>query len=400
MDVFEILKFIFVVSTLLLLILLYYYKLKKIYNISFNSYYLLTVCIISLILYNLLSFKIFSLNIEFYVLTLLTIFFIAYTLKTKRLLDCISLSEIFKSQKLKNKSAILFDKSYYSFETMYLFEFIILSLSLIISFYYLQKITIEKYILIISSILIFIFFSFKIVVSDIQKKLKKNYILEIILFLSLFINLIYFGLNLNTDSYFNHCIIFILEILFLISLITNFGISSRAIISEDKFILKEKLESNFYLFFNNELCFYFFYKYLDKIEQDSKILIKIYLDISKYKLKLVLNENCNEIRNTIDFFDNNKQFIKNPKLKEKLEIKFESIKKFINENNYENNKNIFDKVFSIIDDIFNKKYKIFKGTKEYEELFSFINLIYFLDEYIYIESFYFNYINNEELQNI
>ena len=400
MDVFEILKFIFVVSTLLLLILLYYYKLKKIYNISFNSYYLLTVCIISLILYNLLSFKIFSLNIEFYVLTLLTIFFIAYTLKTKRLLDCISLSEIFKSQKLKNKSAILFDKSYYSFETMYLFEFIILSLSLIISFYYLQKITIEKYILIISSILIFIFFSFKIVVSDIQKKLKKNYILEIILFLSLFINLIYFGLNLNTDSYFNHCIIFILEILFLISLITNFGISSRAIISEEKFILKEKLESNFYLFFNNELCFYFFYKYLDKIEQDSKILIKIYLDISKYKLKLVLNENCNEIRNTIDFFDNNKQFIKNPKLKEKLEIKFESIKKFINENNYENNKNIFDEVFSIIDDIFNKKYKIFKGTKEYEELFSFINLIYFLDEYIYIESFYFNYINNEELQNI
>ena len=130
MDVFEILKFIFVVSTLLLLILLYYYKLKKIYNISFNSYYLLTVCIISLILYNLLSFKIFSLNIEFYVLTLLTIFFIAYTLKTKRLLDCISLSEIFKSQKLKNKSAILFDKSYYSFETMYLIEFIILSLSL------------------------------------------------------------------------------------------------------------------------------------------------------------------------------------------------------------------------------------------------------------------------------
>ena len=400
MDVFEILKFIFVVSTLLLLILLYYYKLKKIYNISFNSYYLLTVCIISLILYNLLSFKIFSLNIEFYVLTLLTIFFIAYTLKTKRLLDCISLSEIFKSQKLKNKSAILFDKSYYSFETMYLFEFIILSLSLIISFYYLQKITIEKYILIISSILIFVFFSFKIVVSDIQKKLKKNYILEIILFLSLFINLIYFGLNLNTDSYFNHCIIFILEILFLISLITNFGISSRAIISEDKFILKEKLESNFYLFFNNELCFYFFYKYLDKIEQDSKILIKIYLDISKYKLKIVLNENCNEIRSTIDFFDNNKQFIKNPKLKEKLEIKFESIKKFINENNYENNKNIFDKVFSIIDDIFNKKYKIFKGTKEYEELFSFINLIYFLDEYIYIESFYFNYINNEKLQNI
>ena len=407
MDAYIIIKLIFIISDLLLATLISYYKLKKNYFISFNSYYLLTICIVCLISFHLLSF---FFNNKFYTLMILILFFSSFIIKIKRLLDCISLSKILKSHKLKNESKILFKKSYYSFETLYLIIFTFLSISLIILFYFLQKIIIEKYILIILSFLISIYYSFRILTSDIKKNLKRNYLIEIFIFLPFFINLlIHFELNSYNNRTFYQISIFILEALFEISIIVNCRIAYKVKVLEEKFIITKKLESDFYLFFNNELCFYFFNSFLNKNEPDSNNLMKIYLFINKYKIKILLNETVSELQDIIDFYDNNKKFISNEKLKQKLEEKFISIKKLntihniemeseVKNNNSENN--IFGEVFKVIDDYFNNKYIKFKKSKEYKKLLSLLNLLYFLDEYIFEESFYFDYANNEELQSI
>ena len=407
MDVYIIIKLIFIISDLLLVTLISYYKLKKNYFISFNSYYLLTICIVCLISFHLLSF---FFNNKLYTIMILILFFSSFIIKIKRLLDCISLSKILKSHKLKNESKILFKKSYYSFETFYLIIFTFLSIPLIVLFYFLQKIIIEKYILTILSFLISIYYSFRILTSDIKKNLKRNYLIEIFIFLSFFINLIHFELNSYIDRTFYQISIFILEVLFELSIIVNCRITYKVKVLEEKFIITKKLESDFYLFFNNELCFYFFNSFLNKNEPDSNNLMKIYLFINKYKIKVLLNENVNELKDIIDFYDKNKKFISNEKLKQKLEEIFTSIKEFNtihniemerevkNNNNCENN--IFGEVFEVIDDYFNNKYIKFKKSKEYKKLFSLLNLLYFLDEYIFEESFYFDYVNNEELQSI
>ena len=401
MDKYKNLYIIPLISELLLLFLLFYYKLKKYFNISFNSFYLFIFCIFSRILYHLLSFKEILSNKKFYIWILLIIFIFSYITRIKRLLDCISISKILKSQKIKNKSKILFEKSYYGSENIYLIIFFILTFSIILLFYFLPLINFEKYIVFFISYIILSIFVFKILLSDMRKKLKRNYISEIILFLLLVSNLIYFELSYKeeTESSFCQCVlIFIFEILFIMSVSFNFGIFSKMKISKDKFLINKKLKSDFCLFFNNELCFYAFNSYLNKNDPDSNILMKLYLDINKNKMKIILNENSNDIKILIEYFDNNKQSIKNSKLKENLEKNFENIKEKLNENKYESI--LFDEVFVSLNNEMNKKFDIFKGSGEYEKLFSFLDLIYFLDEKIFVESFYFDYINNEELDGV
>ena len=402
MDNYKYLYIISLISELLLILLVSFYKIKQYFNISFNSFYLFIFCIFSRIFYHLLSFnEILSTN-KFYIWILPIIFIFSYITRIKRLEDCISLSKILKSPKIKNKSKILFNKYYYASEHIYLIIFFILTSSIILLFYYLQLKNIEKYILFFLSYIILSFFGFKILISDMRKKLKRNYISEIILFLLLISNLIYFELSPEEEvesSVYHYILVFIFEILFIISIAFNFGIFSKPTIPEDKFLLNKKLKSDFNLFFNNELCFYAFNSYLNKNETDSNILMKLYLDINKYKMKLILNENNNDINNLIEYFNNNKQFIKNSKLKEKLENHFETIKEKIDENKYESI--LFDEIFTSLSEEMNKKFDSFKNSGEYEKLFSFLDLIYFLEEKIFVESFYFDYINNgKELDGI
>lgn len=403
MEKFKLLSYIPLILELLLIIILSYNKLKKNYNISFNSFYLLIFCLLSLILCHIISFQIFSLfTNKIDILIIIIIFFISYTIRIKRLLDCISLSKILKSTKIKNKSKILFEKSFYSFETIYFLIFAFLSTLIISLFYYLKEEFIEnykKYILFMISIILFAFFIYKFFISDIKKKIKKNFTFEIILFLILFLNLSYTKLNEDkNESFFQYIIIFIFEILFILSIGVNCIRFSRIKISEEKFLINKKLKSDFFIFFNNELCFYVFNKYYNKNYSDSKILMKLYLDINKYKMKNVLNENFNDLKNIYVFFDNNKQFIKNQKLKEKLEKNFESVMKKVDEKEFENIS--LDEIFTIINNDMNNIFNIFKKSKEHKKLFSILDLLYFLDEYIYVEAFYFEFNNNEELKFI
>ena len=391
----EICSYISLISESLLSISLIYFKLKKYYIISFNSFYLLIFNIITLKIFHFIYF-INTENIYLFYFPLLIVFQFSYILRIKRIIDCLSLSKILKSQTIKNKVKALSEKFNYSLEIFYFIYFIILSISAIILFYLINQINIKQYILLIITIIILSYSCFRISVSDMRKKLKRNYILEIILYLLLFSSLNFNELNIKDNfSSYNNILIFIFEILYLLLIAKNCGIIfSKPEIKEDKFIVNEKLKSDFDIFFNNELCFYAFNSYLNKDEQDSKIFLTLYLEIKKYKMKIILNEkDNNDIKNIIEYYENKKQYIKN--YKEKIEKIFEKIKDEINANKYGNN--IFDNLFFINRDLLNKKFGAFKKTYECKTLFSFINLISFLDEFIFVESFYFDYTNNEEL---
>lgn len=392
----QILCYISLISESLIIISLFFSKLKKNYKISFNSFYLSIFNISSLILFHLIILLPFLSSEIFYSLIALVIFIFSYMLRIKRLLDCISLSKIIKSLKIKNKSKILYEKSNYSNETIYFLLFIILTISSLSLFYYLKQTIIEKYIILVSSLIILLFFCFKICISDILNKFKKNYIFEII-----FSSLLYISFSLlfepNLGSYTTLYISlanFIIEILYLMCLCLNCGIFyAKKILAKD-FVVNEKLKKNFYLFFNNELCLYVFNLYLDENESNSKIYMKLYIDINKYNMKFNLDGNTDDAKNIINFFDTNKELINNTKLNEK----FVNINGLINENKFE--KNMFDEILTILNNYLNKKFESFKKTKEYNKLFSLLDLIYFLDEYIFVESFYFDYYNNEQLQSI
>ena len=400
MDVFQkTLCYIVLSSELLLLTILLYRKLQKLFIIYFNSFYLLLFNLISLLFFNLLSLIPCSSYTKYYLMLISLVFFFSYINRIKKIIDCISLSMILKSSEIKDKAKLLYEKLYYPYETFYFICFIILSITTFLLFYFLQNDIITKYTLYILSILIFTFFCYKILKSDMRKKYKKNYITEIILSSLLFSNLIFVEINANknNNSYY-YIILFIIEILFIICIYIN--CYARQKISEDKLLISKKLKSDFNLFFNNELCFYAFNSYLNKNESDSNFYMKLYIDINKYKMKICLNEKPDYIKNIIDFFDNNEQIIKNSKVKEKIKNIIESRRKIINDNQNQNQNenNIIDEIFTIVHNLLNTKFESFKKSREYQKIFFLLDLLYFLDEVIFIKSFYYNYIDNEELQ--
>ena len=381
---------------LLFLFSIIYYKMIGLYKVSFNSFYLLVFNISSLFLFYCL-FLIPSLTSaqNLYIIIALIVFIFSYILRITRILNCLSLSKIIKSNIIEDKSKALYSKSYYSFESFYLTIFIISSLSVFMLFYHLQEIKEEKYLLFIISIIAFILFFLKISLSDITLKLKKNYLIEIISWIIYVSNIIFISTNITL---YQLIFSFFIDFIFLIMLIINCGIFSKKKIYENDFIANNKLKNDFYLFFNNELCFHAFKSYLDKNNSDAIILMKLYIDINRYKMKCSLDGDANDAISIINYYDSNKDLIKDLKLKEKLTNIMEMKRQINNDNKLKNN--MFDEILNIINNILSDIFKEFKKRKEFEKLFSLLDLIYFLDEYIFIESFYFDYINNEELQNV
>ena len=330
-----------------------------------------------------------------YIIIALIVFIFSYILRITRILNCLSLSKIIKSNIIEDKSKALYSKSYYSFESFYLTIFIISSLSVFMLFYHLQEIKEEKYLLFIISIIAFILFCLKISLSDITLKLKKNYLIEIISWIIYVSNIIFISTNITL---YQLIFSFFIDFIFLIMLIINCGIFSKKKIYENDFIANNKLKNDFYLFFNNELCFHAFKSYLDKNNSDAIILMKLYIDINRYKMKCSLDGDANDAISIINYYDSNKDLIKDLKLKEQLTNIMEMKRQMNNDNKLKNN--MFDEILNIINNILSDIFKEFKKRKEFEKLFSLLDLIHFLDEYIFVESFYFDYINNEELQNV
>ena len=396
MDITKIIFLISLMIKLLLLITIIYYKLRGLYKISFNSFYLLIINISSLFLFHCI-FLIPSLSSDqnLYIIIALIVFIFSYILRIIRIFDCLSLSKIIKSSKIEDKSKALYSKSYYSFESFYLTIFIISSLSIFMLFYHLKEIKEEKYVLFIISIIAFILFCIKIALSDIILKLKKNYLIEIISWIIYVSNILFIS---EYIKFYQLIFTFFIDFIFLIMLCINCGIFSKKKIYEKDFIANNKLKNDFYLFFNNELCFHVFKSYLDKNKSDAIIILKLYIDINRYKIKCSLDGDSNDAISIINYYDSNKDLIKDLKLKEKINNIMEMKRQMMNDNKFENN--MFDEILNIINNNLNDVFKVFKKKKEFEKLFSLLDLIHFLDEYIFVESFYFDYINNEELQNV
>ena len=226
-----------------------------------------------------------------------------------------------------------------------------------------------------------------------KKKLKKNYAIEILVFILLFTNFVLSEINLpHKVIIYQRLCMYLNEILYIILLSINCNFFSLNRIFKENCLINKKLNSDFSLFINNELCFYSFISFIRKNEANNElsILLKLYLDINSFTINSISKEKNNDAQNIINYINNNIQFINNKNLKEKLE----------NIGNNINNENQFGEIYKIIYDILNEKYKEYKKDKEYKKLSAFLDLIFYLDEYVFIKPFYLDNYQNEELEII
>ena len=142
MDVERILWIVPIIPQIFFIILLFLNKNKGHLSISFNSFYLIIINILSLLLYHL-SFGLDILHsnqsLKF---SFLIVFFFSYIIRIKRILNILSLSCLFKAKNIKgkDKSKILYEKVSISFEFSYFFKIIFLS-AFFISISYLYELT-------------------------------------------------------------------------------------------------------------------------------------------------------------------------------------------------------------------------------------------------------------------
>lgn len=377
-----------IIPQIFFLLALFYYKIKSYLSINFNSFYLLIINIFSLLLFHL-SFEIILLNSnKLFKLIFPMIFFFSYIVRIKRILDFLSLSKILKSNKLKakEKSKILYQKSSYSFELSYLIQLVIFS-TIIIYISYIYKLAMNiKYIIEILSLIIIIFLIYKISTSDIKRKFKKSYSIEIIISYLLFSNCVISDMNFSQEIlFYKKIVLYLTEIFYIILLLINCKICSSSHIFKQNCLINKKLNSDFGLFLNNDLCFHFFNNFI-KRDSEAVILLKLYLDINSYTISSSLNQKSNEEQNIVSYINNNKQFINDKTLKELFD-KIEDTNKF-------------DNIYNIIYTNLNRKFEEFKRNREYKKLCAFLDLIFYLDEFIFTKSFYTEYFENEQLDII
>lgn len=377
-----------IIPQIFFLLALFYYKIKSYLSINFNSFYLLIINIFSLLLFHL-SFEIILLNSnKLFKLIFPMIFFFSYIIRIKRILDFISLSKVLKSNKLKakEKSKILYQKSSYSFELSYLIQLVIFS-TIIIYISYIYKLAMNiKYIIEILSLIIIIFLIYKISTSDIKRKFKKSYSIEIIISYLLFSNCVISDMNFSQEIlFYKKIVLYLTEIFYIILLLINCKICSSSHIFKQNCLINKKLNSDFGLFLNNDLCFHSFNNSI-KRDSEAVILLKLYLDINSYTISSSLNQKTNEEQNIVSYINNNKQFINDKTLKELFD-KIEDINKF-------------DNIYNIIYANLNRKFEEFKRNREYKKLCIFLDLIFYLDEFIFTKSFYTEYFENEQLDII
>ena len=395
MNVKKIIWIVPIIAHIFFIISLLYYKIKSYLSISFNSFYLLTINIISLSLFH------FSIEIEFFGSNKLfkiifsIIFFFSYIIRIKRILDFLSLSNILKLKNIKGKekSKILYGKAYNSFEISSIILLVFLSATTIYISYIFQIIIKEKHINEIISSIVSILLIYKILSSEMKKKIKKTYSIEILVFFLLFSNCILFDFNFPQKVIFlQRILLYLTEILFIIITSINCKFFSINYIYKQNCLINKKLNSDFSLFINNDLCFHSFLSFIRKKEKDSElmVLLKLYLDINSYTLKTSIEEKNKEAENIINYFNNNKQLINNINLIEN----FEKLEK------KDNDGNMFNEIYKLIYTILNKKYEEYKKDTEYKKLSAFLDIIIYLDEHIFNRPFYLEYFQNEELEVI
>ena len=371
-----------------------YCKIKSYITINFNSFYLLTINICILFLYHL------SFNFEFlvshriYKYIFPIIFFFSYIFRIRRIINILSISSILTIKKIKKeiKAKLLYDKASFCFELRSLILLIVFS-SLFLLITYSNQITIKFIISIeILSLVIALILIGKIAKTDIKKKFKTYYNLEILVFLYLFSNM-YIALGINISQKFiiyQRMVFYLMEMLYILLLSINCRIFTLNKMCKENCLINKKLNSDLFIFLNNELCFHSFNIYLGKNTKNSEsiILLKLYLDINNYTMISSKDDKSDKEENMIKYIKNQKYLITNNKLKEI----FENIDKKKDE------ENIWIEIFKIIFEELTRRFESYKKDFEYQKLTALFDLIFYLDEFIFTNNFYFENYENEQFE--
>ena len=198
-------------------------------------------------------------------------------------------------------------------------------------------------------------------------------------------------INISKDKIIYQRILFyLIEIFYILLLSINCNIFSLNRMTKENCLINKKLNSELPLFLNNELCFHSFNTYLCKNPKNTEsiILLKLYLDINIYTLITSQDDRAEKEENMINYIKNNKRSIINDNLKEI----FENIELKKNE------ENIWNEIYKIIYSDLNKKFDEYKKDSEFGKLSVLFDLIFYLDEFIFTNNFYFENYENEQLQ--
>ena len=389
MDVKKTLWIIPIIPQIFFIISVLKNKIKGNLSVSFNSFYLLIINILTLILFHS-SFELNILNLrQIFKFSFLIALFFSYVIRIKRILNILSLSYLLteKNIKRKEKSKIIYEKAFISFEITYFIKIIFFSVLFILLYYFYKLNLTIIYIIIFISIFICLFLIVKIFKSEMKKRFKAMYSAEILIFFLLFINGFLLEVNLlKVPILYQKFCFYLLEFLYIIIL----SINCRLFSFDNKFkkncLLNKKLNSDFSLFINNELFFLSFISFIKKSDNatELQILLKLYLDLNSYTINSSLDKNNGNAENIIQFINNNIQYIKNKNLKEKL-------------NKEEKN---LEEIHRIVYNLLNKKYEEYKKDNEYKKISDFLDLIFYIDEFIFSKQFYMEFYESEELEII
>ena len=389
MDVKKTLWIIPIIPQIFFIISVLKNKIKGNLSVSFNSFYLLIINILTLILFHS-SFELNILNLrQIFKFSFLIALFFSYVIRIKRILNILSLSYLLteKNIKRKEKSKIIYEKAFISFEITYFIKIIFFSVLFILLYYFYKLNLTIIYIIIFISIFICLFLIVKIFKSEMKKRFKAMYSAEILIFFLLFINGFLLEVNLlKVPILYQKFCFYLLEFLYIIIL----SINCRLFSFDNKFkkncLLNKKLNSDFSLFLNNELFFLSFISFIKKSDNatELQILLKLYLDLNSYTINSSLDKNNENAENIIQFINNNIRYIKNKNLKEKL-------------NKEEKN---LEEIHRIVYNLLNKKYEEYKKDNEYKKISDFLDLIFYIDEYIFSKQFYMEFYESEELEII
>ena len=389
MDVKKTLWIIPIIPQIFFIISVLKNKIKGNLSVSFNSFYLIIINILTLILFHS-SFELNILNLrQIFKFSFLIALFFSYVIRIKRILNILSLSYLLteKNIKRKEKSKIIYEKAFISFEITYFIKIIFFSVLFILLYYFYKLNLTIIYIIIFISIFICLFLIVKIFKSEMKKRFKAMYSAEILIFFLLFINGFLLEVNLlKVPILYQKFCFYLLEFLYIIIL----SINCRLFSFDNKFkkncLLNKKLNSDFSLFLNNELFFLSFISFIKKSDNatELQILLKLYLDLNSYTINSSLDKNNENAENIIQFINNNIRYIKNKNLKEKL-------------NKEEKN---LEEIHRIVYNLLNKKYEEYKKDNEYKKISDFLDLIFYIDEYIFSKQFYMEFYESEELEII
>ena len=385
-----------------------FYKKRNYCFIKFNSFILLLIMLMSLLVTNIIMIysdkdHIIKMSYPKFFIILYQIsstsFFLAFALRIGKIVQSINLANDLINSNRK-KASIFYSKRYSLMDNFYFkifgFFFIIFNIILIIKFYnntenynfipYLteipgeltkEKISILKFnagILFIKSFIILTLLYHVLFLSNVKKFIKVILSLENLLYLLYFQLIIFTNIFTNNQTFFPQIIFYLFEIIQIILLIIIPLYMNKSDTMLITTVLNPKLVSDFYLFVSDEICFYSFSNFLNSNEID-KFLLQLYIEIMKFKFKYSLEAEYNnvvyeakKIYNKYFGKDSKTYNYLNNDILNNVRKSCEMIDK--GQCNYE----MFDSLLVNVYQILREKFYEFQKTEEYQILIQNINM--------------------------